>query len=486
MIDNVLIVDDSASDRSILKVIIERNIPDTAVIELDDGSHVKQVIAQNNISVCILDLKMANTDGFETLKALKEDAALMDVPVIVCSGLIEVGTLQKVLEMGAFDYFSKPLSNEVMKVMLPLKVRNAIELRKRTRYIAHLSEVDALTGLLNRNAFRKYMEQCQIRDNLHTYMLMCDINGLKIVNDAYGSDAGDIYLTQLAKILKRTCPGNAVISRWGGDEFTACLHIEDQTVVQDIVKQIKSEFARVDYQGLALSVACGYDKHHASFVTLNKAIVNAEDAMFRDKVLDQVSVRSNSISTILATLHEKNPREESHSRRVSEQCRRMGEALGWSEGKVQELKVMGLVHDIGKIAIDERILNKPGKLTPEEWLEMKRHPEIGYRLLSASPEMKVFAHAILSHHERVDGNGYPNGLLGEAIPRYAKILTIVDAYDAMTCERTYRVALSPEEACKELLRGVAKQFDQEMVEVFIEKVVGISLSAIQEDMSDGR
>lgn len=479
MVERLLIVDDSASDRSIIRMILEKNLKGIEVIEREDGTGVLDLLRDQNISVCILDLKMANVDGFETLRAIKSDLKLMDIPVIVCSGLIDVATLERVLGMGAFEYFSKPLSNEAMKVLLPLKVRNAIELRKRTRYITHLSEVDALTNLLNRSAFKKYMETCQVNEAFHAYMLMCDVNGLKVVNDAYGSDVGDMYLTSLAKILRTHCPKDSVISRWGGDEFVVCLHTENADEIQALVRRIKSDFEQVQYKGLNLSVAFGYDRYHAYYSQVNKAMVNAEDAMFRDKVLDHVSVRSNMISTILTTLHEKNPREESHSRRVSEQCQRMGEALGWSEGKVHELKVMGLVHDIGKIAIDESILNKPGKLTEEEWLEMRRHPEIGYRLLSSSPEMKIYAHATLSHHERVDGNGYPNGLLGEAIPRYAKILAIVDAYDAMTCERTYKLPLTPLAASKELLRCAGKQFDRELVMVFVEKVIGISIEDLE-------
>ncbi len=476
--NKVLIVDDSASDRSIIRAIIEKNIPDTMVIELSDGRHVKQTLAEHPINACILDLKMSDVDGFQTLKEMKETSSLMDIPVIICSGLIDAGTLQSVLEMGAYDYFSKPLSNDVMKTLLPLKVRNAIEWMNRTRYVAHLSEIDFLTGLLNRNTFKRYMEACTQRDTKHVYMLMCDINGLKIVNDAYGSDVGDGFLIEAARVLRDCCPETSIIARWGGDEFAVCLNTDSVEHVQRIVSEIKTAFSRMQHHGLALGMACGYDKHHPSQLQLNKAMINAEDAMFRDKVLDNVSVRSSMINTILATLHEKNPREESHSRRVSEQCQQMGRALGLSEDKVHELKVMGLVHDIGKIAIDEQILNKPGKLTEEEWQEICRHPEIGFRLLSSSPEMKIYAHAILSHHERVDGGGYPNGLFGDVIPQYAKILSIVDAFDAMTCERTYKLPLTKEMAARELLRCMNAQFDEKLTRVFIEHVIGIDIDSL--------
>ena len=173
-----------------------------------------------------------------------------------------------------------------------------------------------------------------------------------------------------------------------------------------------------------------------------------------------------------STLHEKNKREEQHSHRVSALCKRMGEALGLPEHKIEELKLVGLLHDIGKIAIDENILNKPGKLTDDEWKEIKRHPEIGYRILSTVNDMSEMAEYVLAHHEKWDGKGYPRGLKGEEIPFASRIITIADAYDAMTSERNYRSALPNEVALEELQKNAGIQFDPKLVSVFIEKVLG--------------
>lgn len=149
----------------------------------------------------------------------------------------------------------------------------------------------------------------------------------------------------------------------------------------------------------------------------------------------------------------------------------MGEALCLLDGEVQELKNVGLLHDIGKIAIDENILNKPEKLSFDEWEEVKRHPEIGYRILSTANGMAEIAEYVLAHHERWDGLGYPKGLKGEELPLQPRIIAIADAYDAMTSSRSYRDALSNKVAIEELKKNAGTQFDPVLVELFIQKVI---------------
>jgi HD-GYP domain-containing protein (c-di-GMP phosphodiesterase class II) len=136
------------------------------------------------------------------------------------------------------------------------------------------------------------------------------------------------------------------------------------------------------------------------------------------------------------------------------------------------------MHDIGKIAISESVLNKEGKLTDKEWQEMKRHPEIGYRILFSVEDMAGLASYVLAHHERIDGKGYPKGLKGLDIPLQARIVTIADSFDAMTAERTYRERVTPKEAARELKRHAGTQFDPTLAKVFVEKVLNIDWESL--------
>ncbi len=469
---NVLIIDDSMVDRNIVSKIIKKNMPEVTVFESADGRNILDLIVKHNIMTCVLDLIMPEKDGIELLSEIKSNLKTRNIPVIVCSGAIETDVLQRVLQLGAYDYFSKPLSKEAMNVSLPLKVRNAIELMKNTLDIVHLSKIDSLTGLFRREHFKKEIETISEEwDALPFSILMGDVNGLKIFNDAYGNHIGDRFLVKIADIIKHSCPAKSLVARWGGDEFAILLPNTNKLDAENYISLIKKEIGKLNHEGLNISMAFGSDTKSLQRHDISKVLINAEDAMFRDKILEDVSIRNSMLATVIHTLNAKNPREEAHSRRVSEYCEKMGKALNLGEKDVRDLKVIGLLHDIGKIAIDEHILNKPGRLTEEEWLQIKRHPEIGGRILSSSKEMTQYTEIILSHHEKFDGSGYPNGLKGNLIPYFSRVLTIIDSYDAMTCERTYKNAMSSQEAVSELIRCSDTQFDRELVSIFVNSVL---------------
>jgi len=187
--------------------------------------------------------------------------------------------------------------------------------------------------------------------------------------------------------------------------------------------------------------------------------------------LDRKSHFSSVISSMQATMFAKSEETEEHTERLADYVRRMGQWLNLGQSQMDNLMLLSLLHDIGKIGIPEHILHKPGKLTDEEWIIMRKHTEIGYRIALASPELHTIAPYILTHHERWDGNGYPNGVKGDDIPLLARILSIVDAFDAMTQDRVYRRGMDTEDAIKELRRCAGSQFDPTLVDLFIQHVL---------------
>lgn len=343
--------------------------------------------------------------------------------------------------------------------------------KKKEEENLYLSYHDSLTGLYNRRFYEEEIRRLDTERNLPISIIIGDVNGLKLVNDAFGHHKGDELLLKVAVAIKNACRKDDIVARWGGDEFVLLLPKTKPDDVEGIIKKIKQQYSNKQVNALSISISFGWDTKREINEDIQLVLKSAEDYMYKHKIIENEGMRGNTINTIINTLHEKNPREEQHSKRVSEICQSLGIAIGLSEIEVSRLKVIGLLHDIGKIAIDEGILNKPGKLTEHERDEIKRHPDIGYRILSSSYEMLEIADCILAHHERWDGMGYPKGLKGEAIPRIARIIALADTYDAMTSERSYRKPLSEKDVLSEIQSNAGTQFDPEITRIFVEKVL---------------
>lgn len=433
-----MIIDDSAIDRKIIGQILKKRVEGINIIEECNGFDIIEKLASKEIHVCILDIMMPGKSGFEVLVEMKENPNFKDIPVIMCTGIDNIDGIEKALTLGAYDYFSKPLSQNDMKISLPLKVKNAISLMKRKEEIKYLSYHDQLTGLYNRRFFEEELSRLDTSRNLPLSLLVVDINGLKLVNDAFGHKMGDELLRKAAEVLQSACRKGEIIARLGGDEFIILLPSTNSAEVEEISKRILKRAREVQMGPVLFSISLGYDVKNSPDEKTEEVFRNAEDNMYRQKLFESPSTRGKMIKIILQTLHEKSKREEEHSKRVSHLSRLLGEEMGLTLREQGEIEIAGMFHDIGKVAIHEDILNKNGKLLRDEWEEIKRHPEIGYRILSASNEMAEIANYVLAHHERWDGKGYPKGLKGERIPLQSRIVSLIDAYDAMISVRPYR------------------------------------------------
>lgn len=330
---------------------------------------------------------------------------------------------------------------------------------------------DQLTGLYNRKFIKQELTRLDIRGQFPLAVIMGDINGLKFVNDSFGYLEGDRLLKKAAEIIKKGCGEEHIVARIGGDEFVIVLSNTNENRVKGIIKDIKSILLREKMDYMDIDITFGYSIKNHKREEIQKILKEAEDSMYKNKAYEHLSVRSNTINVIVAALYKKNEREWMHSIRVARLCMAMGEVLGMSEDENKELKTAGLLHDIGKIEVEESILNKKEKLTENEWNKIKEHPEIGFKILSSVNYMWQISKYVLAHHEKWNGGGYPKSLKQKEIPFQSRIITIADAYDAMTSMRSYGSVLSKQQAIRELQKNVYIQFEPGLVQVFIEKVL---------------
>jgi diguanylate cyclase (GGDEF)-like protein len=334
-----------------------------------------------------------------------------------------------------------------------------------------LSYHDHLTGLNNRRFFEEALIKLDRPQNLPISIIMCDVNGLKMVNDSFGHHLGDKLLKSAAQTINKVGRQNDIIARIGGDEFVLLLPNTTAFETVHIANQIKDLASKEIVANIELSISYGYDTKTLDNQSLTEVLSNAENYMYRHKLYERSSIRSKTIDLIMNALFEKSNREDLHSERVSSLCQLIATKMDFNDNAVHQMKIAGLIHDIGKIGVDEKILNKQGGLNEDEKREVQRHPEIGWRLLSSTNEFTELSLFVLNHHERWDGTGYPNGRKGEDIPLEARIISVADAYDAMATERSYRPTMSKEEAVLELTSRAGTQFDPVIVDIFITKVL---------------
>jgi diguanylate cyclase (GGDEF)-like protein/putative nucleotidyltransferase with HDIG domain len=405
----------------------------------------------------------------------------------IVSGEIAAGLFDKIqaaLDTGELQTFEYDREGEEGREIYEFRVvqcfedkvmaiaRNVTDQRLYQRQIEYLSFHDHLTGLRNRRFFEKELERLDEEAFFPLYVIMADVNGLKLINDSFGHRAGDQLLVKVANAMKAAYFDQDLIFRIGGDEFVILAPNWEREQAEELVRKVQANCDKEEVNAIKISVSFGWYTKRNKTEDINTVLKGAEDYMYKKKLYDGPSMRGKTIGIIINTLHEKNRREEQHSYRVAELCEKLADALKMPAHVQKEIRSAGLLHDIGKIAIPENLLNKPGKLTPEEFEEITKHPEIGYRILCSANEMTEIAEYVLCHHERWDGKGYPRRLKGESIPLQARMIAIADTYDAMTSLRSYRSPVSEEEAAKEILKNAGTQFDPELSKLFVQEVLG--------------
>ena len=343
--------------------------------------------------------------------------------------------------------------------------------------VLQLTYHDTLTGMFNRAYIEKERPRLDTKENYPLSVILGDVNGLKLVNDAFGHEEGDYLLKEVTKILKNCLREQDVIARIGGDEFLIFLPKTDSAAAARLCKEIRDAYqarkAQAGHELFEISISLGYATKESSEESLDLAINTAERFMYRRKLIAHKQLYQSVLQSIRRTLYDISNETPSHGERMADLARSLATVIGLSTEEKESLELASVLHDIGEVRVDLNILKKAGALTQEEWEEIKKHPETGYRIAQSIPHLNAIAEVILYHHERWDGSGYPHGLSGKGIPLLARILTLVDAYDTMLEDRSYRKALNDAQAIKEILEAAGTQFDPELAHLFIEKVLGI-------------
>ena len=421
--------------------------------------------------------------------ALPDTKSELAVPLQLGQEVIGVLDVQSD-RLNAFDK-QDVAALETLGRQIAIAVKNA----RLYSEVSLAAATDALTTLWNRRTVEKRLEGELSRAGRFGQplsLLLIDVDNFKLFNDTYGHPTGDTVLKMIANTLKSCCRDMDVVGRYGGDEFAIIL---PETTVQDAVHTVQritsvmrgQSFVTVENVRLPLGLSIGVAGYPTDASEMNELLFLSDSALYEAKHSGgnayrlASSIRARGVTAEEATfdalrglviaVDNKDRYTQQHSQEVARYSVLLAQRMGLPDTFVRNLEIAGLLHDVGKIGIPDRILRKPGALSPGEREVVQGHSSLGHMILKQLPHLTEVLKAVLHHHERYDGQGYPSGLKGEEIPYLARVLAVADAYSAMTSDRPYRRALTRDEAIVEIRANAGGQFDPEIAAAFIQHCV---------------
>ena len=372
-----------------------------------------------------------------------------------------------------------------------LEIGAALFNAKRYGEAVEAADRDAVTGLFNHRAISRLLDESLVHADAENPLsvIMLDLNNFKWFNDSFGHPAGDAVLRRTAQLLSASCRQNDLCARYGGDEFVAILPAADgqaaRRVAERLDERVRTEgFRRKgETDPIPMSITFGIATYPFDSSNRNELVALADANLYAAKATQKdggasSAARETSVAhfsqhtfevldAMITAINNNDRYTRRHSEDVTEYALSIADEIGLSPETLRVLRVGALLHDVGKIGVDEEILKKPGQLSPQEFEAMKRHPQLGALICEGVPGLKNIVEIVRSHHERWDGGGYPDGLSGEEIPVLARLLSVADAFSAMTTSRPYRTGLSREQALSEIEAGSGTQFDPQMARAFV-------------------
>lgn len=351
--------------------------------------------------------------------------------------------------------------------LVQLIVRDITEIQAKESELLYISMHDPVTNICNRTCFEQEMRRLNGKGHTPVSIIICDVDGLKLINDCLGHDKGDMLLSTAAKIIKGVFREEDVVARIGGDEFAILLPHTSRLIAKKACRRLNDAIQQYNNQntGFPLSISSGFATSTGTSANMGELFREADNNMYREKLQQSKNVRRKIIYSVLKTLQSRESGEFHNLDRIQSLAMNLGKLLSLPIHRLSALKMLVHFHNIGRVGIPARILNKKPPLTPSEQGEIRRHSEIGYRIAQSIPDLIPIADSILKHHEWWNGQGYPLRIQGEAIPLECRILAVASAYDRMTGSRP-EGNLSHEAALNAIKKLSGVQFDPYIVDIF--------------------